>query len=108
MWLKNCLLLPVQLVVQKVLVVLALLSVPVLLFGKPTCEYILFLMRPRYSVSLCLSELFRPFIPRLVAFSDRFLVLCSSGMRTDVRWWLMKAPSTLDRGKQREELLKRR
>ncbi|XP_017282586.1 T cell immune regulator 1, ATPase H+ transporting V0 subunit a3b [Kryptolebias marmoratus] len=36
-----------QLVVQKVLVVLALCSVPVLLLGKPTCEYVSHKMRRR-------------------------------------------------------------
>ncbi|XP_074530223.1 T cell immune regulator 1, ATPase H+ transporting V0 subunit a3b [Halichoeres trimaculatus] len=37
-----------QLVVQKILVVMALCSVPVLLLGKPTCEYITFKKRRRY------------------------------------------------------------
>uniref|UniRef100_A0A672J1R4 V-type proton ATPase subunit a n=1 Tax=Salarias fasciatus TaxID=181472 RepID=A0A672J1R4_SALFA len=40
-----------QIVVQKVLVVLALCSVPVLLLGKPTCEYFKFTRRRRRVVS---------------------------------------------------------
>uniref|UniRef100_A0A8C4E4B3 V-type proton ATPase subunit a n=1 Tax=Dicentrarchus labrax TaxID=13489 RepID=A0A8C4E4B3_DICLA len=42
-----------QIVVQKVLVVLALCSVPVLLLGKPMCEYVSFKKRRRQVVSLC-------------------------------------------------------
>lgn len=37
-----------QMVVQKILVVLALCSVPVLLFGKPICEYMTFKKRRRH------------------------------------------------------------
>lgn len=41
-----------QLVVQKVLVVLALCSVPVLLLGKPLCEYVAFKSRRRRQIVL--------------------------------------------------------
>uniref|UniRef100_A0A8C6PW02 V-type proton ATPase subunit a n=1 Tax=Nothobranchius furzeri TaxID=105023 RepID=A0A8C6PW02_NOTFU len=47
-----------QLVVQKVLVVVALCSVPVLLLGKPSYKYAMFKMRPVQVVSVCLSELY--------------------------------------------------
>lgn len=47
----------VQIVVQKILVVLALCSVPVLLLGKPMYEYITFKRRRRHIVSVCLTEL---------------------------------------------------
>uniref|UniRef100_A0A4W6C067 V-type proton ATPase subunit a n=1 Tax=Lates calcarifer TaxID=8187 RepID=A0A4W6C067_LATCA len=49
-----------QMVVQKVLVVLALCSVPVLLLGKPLYKYITFKKRRHQMVSLCLN--FNPFV----------------------------------------------
>uniref|UniRef100_A0A3Q2PU26 V-type proton ATPase subunit a n=1 Tax=Fundulus heteroclitus TaxID=8078 RepID=A0A3Q2PU26_FUNHE len=48
-----------QLVVQKILVVLALCSVPVLLLGKPLCEYVAFKSRRRRQI----DEERRPLVP---------------------------------------------
>uniref|UniRef100_A0A7N9AYS5 V-type proton ATPase subunit a n=1 Tax=Mastacembelus armatus TaxID=205130 RepID=A0A7N9AYS5_9TELE len=47
-----------QNVVQKILVVLALCSVPVLLLGKPTYEYVTFKKRRRQTVSLLIFNFF--------------------------------------------------
>uniref|UniRef100_A0A8C3A2T8 V-type proton ATPase subunit a n=1 Tax=Cyclopterus lumpus TaxID=8103 RepID=A0A8C3A2T8_CYCLU len=54
----NPLLFEGQIVVQKILVVLALCSVPVLLFGKPMYEFITFKRRQRQVVSLFKGTLF--------------------------------------------------
>uniref|UniRef100_A0A8C4E4C5 V-type proton ATPase subunit a n=1 Tax=Dicentrarchus labrax TaxID=13489 RepID=A0A8C4E4C5_DICLA len=67
-----------QIVVQKVLVVLALCSVPVLLLGKPMCEYVSFKKRRRQVVSLCSTGTLTLSL-ELDVFSD--MIFCSSGGR---------------------------
>uniref|UniRef100_A0A8C3A0S5 V-type proton ATPase subunit a n=1 Tax=Cyclopterus lumpus TaxID=8103 RepID=A0A8C3A0S5_CYCLU len=67
----NPLLFEGQIVVQKILVVLALCSVPVLLFGKPMYEFITFKRRQRQVVSLFKGTLFT--LTRGFDVADRFM-----------------------------------